>query len=294
MDLLSRLDDLYQRHLTHSEQIHWDYHDLLPWELGRDFSADRWAAHEGTLSAEVTVAVETALLTEVNLPWFTAGLTRGFAEAPPVLKRFIRRWTAEEDQHSRTLEVFLLLTRNGDPARRNRLRRDILELGWDLPADDLLGIMVYTTIQELATRTFYQNLARVSQAQDRNLSRVLHALARDETLHFAFYRDAVAAFLDRDPNGLEAVCRVIPTFVMPGAGMPGFASRMQVVGRYGGYGPAEYLNQVIHPLLAYWGVFEHQVNSDVERDRRDLRHHVARLERVAERSRLRSGHSVPD
>ena len=292
MDLSDRLDDLYERHLTHSERIHWDYHDLLPWELGRSFSIEPWTAGEGTLSPELTLAVETALLTEVNLPWFTAGLTRGFDGAPLALKRFIRRWTAEEDQHSRTLEVFLLLTRNGDPAHRNRLRRDVVELGWDLPAEDLLGIMVYTTIQELATRTFYQNLARVSQSQDRNLARVLHALARDETLHFAFYRDAVAAYLERDPNALEAVCRVIPTFAMPGAGMPDFANRMHVVGRCGGYGVDEYVRQVIRPLLEVWGVFDHQVSRSVERDRLALRDHVARLEHVAERSRRRVGQRV--
>jgi acyl-[acyl-carrier-protein] desaturase len=288
MDLSGRLDALYERHLTHSEKIHWDYHDLLPWELGRTWRANPWTPQDGTLSPELILAVETALLTEVNLPWFTAGLTRGFAEAPPALKHFIRRWTAEEDQHSRTLEVFLLLTRNGDPVSRNRLRRDVLEIGWGLPAEDLLGIMVYTTIQELATRTFYQNLARVSQPQDPNLARVLHALARDETLHFAFYRDAVAAYLERDPNGLEAVCRVIPSFAMPGAGMPGFANRMHVVERCGGYGLDEYVRQVIRPLLEFWGVFEHQVSRAVEQDRLSLSHHVARLEQVADRSRRRS------
>ncbi len=287
--LSATLDDLYQRHLSQSERLNWSYHDLLPWELGQSYATKPWAEGQGTLSPEITLAVETALLTEVDLPWFTSGLTRGFEQAPDALKRFVKTWTAEEDQHARVLDVFLLLTRNGDPVRRSQLRRHVLAQGWELPTDDFLGIMVYTTIQELATRTFYQNLARVSASQDAHLGRVLRALARDETLHFAFYRDAVAAFLEDDPNRIEAVCRVVPAFSMPGAGMPDFAGRMRTVARHGAYGLPEYLDQVLKPLLLRWGIFEESESPAVADQRVSLGRYVERLERIARRTAEKTG-----
>jgi len=49
----------------------WSYPQFLPLEA---FRAN--AIEQPTLSATAYLAVETALLTEVNLPWYTAGLSR--------------------------------------------------------------------------------------------------------------------------------------------------------------------------------------------------------------------------
>lgn len=286
MTVHKTLDDLYQRHLSHTDKADWSYHQLLPWEQGVNLGTTPWATGQGTLSPELTIAVETALLTEINLPWFTAGLLQQFETAPTPLQRFVKTWTAEEDQHSRILDIYLLLSRNGDPVQRHQRCRQVLRDGWSigvLPETSVLGVMVYTTLQECATRVFYQNLAHVSRDHDPNLGRVLRAVAKDETLHFAFYRDAVRAYLDDDPNRIETVCRVVPKFTMPGAAMADFPERMRIVARYGGYGIPEYLHQVVQPVLQYWGVFEHQVGSDTERARQCLRHYVDRLVRAGHR-----------
>lgn len=284
MTVRETLDDLYQRHLSHTEKINWSYHNLLPWEQGRSYTTTPWEAGQGTLSSELTVAVETALLTEINLPWFTTGLVQLFDAAPAPLKLFVKTWTAEEDQHARILDVYLLLSRNGDPEQRNNRRRQVIRDGWTIPGDNPLGVMVYTTLQELATRTFYQNLAQIGRNQDPNLSRVLRAVAKDETLHFAFYRDAVKAYLDENPNRIDVVCQVVPGFSMPGAGMPDFSERMRTVARQGVYGVPEYLQQVLLPVLSYWGVFEHEVGAETEHLRKQLRHYLDRLERAAVRA----------
>lgn len=283
MRLTPALDDLYQRHLSHTERANWAYHEFLPWERGKNFQDHPWAPDQGSLSPELTLAVETALLTEINLPWFTSGLVRLFETAPDPLKHFLKTWTAEEDQHSRILDVYLTLSRNGDPVKRAQLRKHVVREGWTVPGDGAFAVMIYTTIQELATRAFYLNLAQASKDQDKALGILLKAIAKDETLHYAFYRDAVRAYLEEDPDKIATVCDIVPRFSMPGSGMPDFGERMKVISRYGGYGPAEYLKQVVQPILQHWGVFEHEVSASTNSARGTLRHYLDRLDRIGQR-----------
>lgn len=281
------LDQLYHRHLTLTEHTDWAYHRLLPWDRGRDFGQAPWEPGQGTLPPDVALAVETAMLTEVNLPWFTAGLVRLMHNAPDALRQFVHTWTAEEDRHARVLETYLVLSRNGDPDARCRLVHGVVRQGWDVPGDSPFAVMVYTTLQELATRVFYLNLAQVAREADPVLDRILKTIAKDETLHFAFYRGAVRAYLDDDPERIGTVCDIVPLFTMPGAGMPDFGHRMRSASDHGGYGLPEFLGQVIRPLLRDWGVFDHQVSPAVEAHRRALAEYLSRLERAAGRVEAR-------
>jgi acyl-[acyl-carrier-protein] desaturase len=277
------LDELYHRHLMLAERADWAYHNLLPWDRGRDFSTSSWEPGQGTLSPAVTSAVETALLTEVNLPWFTAGLVRLMQSAPDALRQFVHTWTAEEDRHARLLDIYLTLSRNGDPDQRSRMVRRVVREGWTVPGDSPFAVMVYTSLQELATRVFYLNLAQVVRTADPALDRILKTVAKDETLHFAFYRGAVHAYLEENPERVGTVCDIIPLFAMPGAGMPDFAQRMRLASDHGGYGLPEFLRQVINPLLRDWGVFDHQVSPGVNDKRAALRDYLGRLERASGR-----------
>jgi acyl-[acyl-carrier-protein] desaturase len=283
MKLQATLDDLYQRHLEHTARADWNYEALLPWERGRNFTLQPWAADQGSLTPELALAVETALLTEINLPWFTAGLKQVFEVGPAPLRSFVRTWTAEEDQHSRILDVYLALSRNGDPVRRAALRKQVVKQGYEIQGDSVLAVMVYTTLQELATRVFYQHLATASEQQDPALTHILRAVAKDETLHYVFYRDAVAAYLAEDPSRLETVCTVVMGFRMPGAEMPDFGSRLTTIARVGGYGPQEYLDDVLFPVLRHWHVFEHEGSGSAEGARGQLTRHMERLQHVARR-----------
>ncbi len=288
------LDDLYDRHLKLTEHTDWAYHRLLPWDRGRDFGKAPWDASQGTLPAAVTLAVETAMLTEVNLPWFTAGLVRLMQAAPDALRQFVHTWTSEEDRHARVLDTYLVLSRNGDPDARSRLVQSVVRVGWEVPGDSPFAVMVYTTLQELATRVFYLNLAQVARSADPVLDRILKTIAKDETLHFAFYRGAVAAYLDADPERVGTVCDIVPLFAMPGSGMPDFAQRMRSASDYGGYGLPEYLEQVIRPILRDWGVWDHQVSAAVEAKRQALKDYLARLARAADRVAARRTALAPD
>ena len=164
--LEGKLKELYETHLERTAKVDWSYHTLIPWERGRNFNTDPWHPSQATISPELAVAVETALLTEINLPWFTTGLTNVFAGSLEVLQDFVRTWTSEEDQHSTILETYLMVTRNADPARLHRLRKTVVRNAWTPGEASPLEGMIYTTIQELSTQAFYVNVARKADAED--------------------------------------------------------------------------------------------------------------------------------
>lgn len=279
-----RLRELYRRHLEASAKVDWSYAHLLPWEQGRNFESEPWAVEQRHLSHPIYVAVETALLTEVNLPWFTAGLEGVFRDSLSVLHDFVRKWTAEEDQHSDILQTYLLLTRNGDPTALHRLRHDVMEQGFDVSYSTPMEILVYTTIQELATRAFYVSVAAAGAEEDPVLARILRRLSQDESLHYGFYRDVVAAHLEADPNYVWPIAKVLRDFTMPGKTMPGFDTRMRTISGCGAYGMAQYYQQVVAVLVRQWGI-EALVPSWEESAaaRADVLHHADRLAHLAKR-----------
>jgi hypothetical protein len=73
-DLLPSLENhfasLLARHKEAASKTEWSYQQFVPSEAFRANAIER-----PPLSATAYLAVETALLTEVNLPWYTAGLS---------------------------------------------------------------------------------------------------------------------------------------------------------------------------------------------------------------------------
>jgi acyl-[acyl-carrier-protein] desaturase len=255
--LENRLIELYAQHKERAAKIDWSYHEYLP--LGRDdlFHEEvviKKNPNRHKLSPEIYLAVETALLTEVNLPWFTTELATTFRGSLQVLIDFVHTWTAEEDQHGELLDFYLLLTNNGDAMARRKLRKQVIEGGFETGLQTPLETMVYTSIQERATMAFYLNVARACEPEDPGLAAVLRRLAKDETLHYAFYRDATRAHLEVHPNLVELVASTMLKFEMPGIGMPDYAGRMAVIAKHAHYGPAEFYSEVIDELMRYWDI----------------------------------------
>src|SRR6266704_6632002 len=175
---------LLSRHKEAVAKTEWSYQQFLPPEIEKH-----------SLSPTAYMAVETALLTEVNLPWYTAGLSQGLSSCPGPIQEFVRVWTSEEDRHATLLESYLLLTGSGDHGARAQARKAMIAAGWQHALSGPFQGMVYTTIQEAATRTFYLCAARACDEGDPALSMALRRIAKDETLHMAFYRDVVKAHL---------------------------------------------------------------------------------------------------
>ena len=255
LDLRSSLEPhmeaLLTRHKDAAAKANWSCHEFLPLEA---FRAD--ARRHRPLSRAAYTAVEMALLTEVNLPWYTAGLSHGLQACPAPIREFVRLWTSEEDQHATLLETYLLLTDNGDPAARARARKAVIAAGWTHQLGGPFEGMVYTAIQEAVTRTFYLCTARACDQEDPGLAEALRRIAKDETLHMAFYRDVVKAHLELDPGYLRPLAAVMPRFQMPwSASLAGdFAERQAYVAAHGVFTLADYYHDVVQLLWSYWGI----------------------------------------
>ncbi|WP_174727762.1 acyl-ACP desaturase [Mesobacillus harenae] len=279
-----KLIELYEEHKKRSEKIDWGYHDFLPWDKGMDFRRVPWDKSQVTLPPAVITAVETALLTEVNLPWFTSHLDQTFKGSLTVIKDFVHTWTAEEDQHSNLIETYLLLTRNVDPKRLHQLHKDTVENGWNPDYQTPFETMVYTSMQELATMVFYNNVAKVAGQHDKDLSSLLRRLAKDETLHYAFYRDVIKFHLQLEPNYCYHLANVIMNFQMPGTVMPDFEDRMSIIAKEANYGPLEYFDQVLDVIVDYWELEKlRPIAPEAEKARLDILRYHARLKRVRDR-----------
>ena len=250
--LLSSLEPevarLLARHSETSARIDWSYRDFLPLE------ALHAPSNTPPLSDLAYLAVETALLTEVNLPWYTAFLHEGLRDSLAPLQEFVRVWTSEEDQHSTLLETYLLLTDNGDPAERGRRRKAVIAGGFTHQLEGAFEAMVYTTIQELATQAFYLCTADVVEAHDPILSSALRRIAKDETRHYAFYRDVVKAHLDVDPAYITPLVDVLISFQMPGRVMSDFDERSMRLASGGVFGPEQYYSDVVEVVCSFWNV----------------------------------------
>ena len=116
--------------------------------------------------------------------------------------------------------------------------------------------MVYTTIQELATQAFYLCTANTVEAQDPTLSSALRRIAKDETRHYAFYRDVVKAHLDVDPAYITPLVDVLISFQMPGRVMSDFDQRSMRLAAEGVFGPEQYYNDVVEVVCSFWNVDE--------------------------------------
>jgi acyl-[acyl-carrier-protein] desaturase len=279
------LKELYKLHKDRAKNIDWGYHDFLPWDKGQDFRRVPWDESQVTLPSGVITAVETALLTEVNLPWFTSYLHSTFKGSLSVITDFIHTWTAEEDQHSNLIETYLLLTRNVNPARLHELRRTVVEGGYEPDFHTAIEAMTYTTLQELATMVFYNNVAKIAGPHDKDLSTLLRRLAKDETLHYAFYRDVVKLHLDLEPNYCCHIANVIINFEMPGCVMPNFDERMSIIAKEANYGPLQYFDQVLDVVIDYWGLKDLRPTApEAEEARMKVLNYHQRLKKIRDRA----------
>src|SRR5262249_57651334 len=98
--------------------------------------------------------------------------------------------------------------------------------------------------------------ARTCEADDPGLAEALRRIAKDETLHMAFYRDVVKVHLDLDAGYIQPLAAVMSRFQMPwSASFAGdFAERQAYVGGHGGFTVADYYREVVQFLWSYWGI----------------------------------------
>lgn len=253
IDLDRKILDLYLRHQKQSESMEWNFYEYMPWDEGKSFSTLPYDKSQNTLPKELIIAIETSMLTELNLPWYTTFLNNMFINSLEPLQNFVHTWVSEESQHAASLETYLILTRNSDPKDLTKVKKEILTTGWDSILSEPLASMVYTSLQELGTVAFYKNIAKYAENYDPRLSKLLLRIAKDESSHYAFYNQIVDAHLELNPDLITYAWPVIKNFKMPGASLSDFDERMKIIQK-AGYGPDEYVNQVLEVLVKRWKI----------------------------------------
>lgn len=277
-------DKMGKLHHRHKEQVTkhvWNYYDYMPWERVNE------KEKKIELPTPLVTAIETSMLTELNLPWYTTYLSDMFKKGVAPLQDFIYDWVSEEEQHSTALETYLILNGSVEGDKLGALKKEMLVSGWDTTLTHPVAVMAYTSIQELATVVFYRNIALEAKKYDPTLERLLVRLANDESLHYAFYNQAVEVYLELDPDNIRYIAPVIKTFKMPGSVLKDFDKRMKVI-EGAGYGADEYLDQVLEKLLIRWKIAKIQPKTlEGRMAKEDILKYVSRLKKINARYKKR-------
>ncbi len=246
------LDGAVNRHYAAAKD--WMPHEYVPWANGRNFDTDPYDPEQSPLSKPVQTALQLNLLTEENLPSYHRELSRALG-MDGTWGDWIARWTAEEGRHGIVLRDYLVVQRIVDPELLEVERMATVQAGYHAPEKGMLEGLAYVSFQELATRVSHRNTGRVSD--DPLLDKLLQRIAVDENLHHIFYRSIIKDALDFAPTQtLEAIADEAERFQMPGTGMPGFMRKAVIVAKAGIYNVRIHRDDVLAPLIRYWGIFE--------------------------------------
>lgn len=288
IDMLAALEPALRRGLDRhlSAATEWFPHEFVPYEVGRNYVEEPWDAGDTELSPISRTALEVNLLTEDNLPYYHLALWQTFGR-DGVWGEWIRRWTAEEGRHAIVLRDYLTVTRGMDPVALERGRMDQVARGYypngngGFFADPLDGV-VYTTLQELATRIAHRNTGVYTD--DPLIERLTARIAVDENLHYVFYRELGTAALQIDPSAmLLAIHRQVTGFSMPGLEIPEFKAKAIEMAKAGIYDLRIHHDQVILPVLfKHWKV-DHLtgLTDEAERARDEVSNYLAMLDATA-------------
>jgi acyl-[acyl-carrier-protein] desaturase len=289
-DLLNELapaaEALLERHLDNARE--WFPHELVPWSQGRDFEpGETWDPEQAPMDEAVRSALFVNLLTEDNLPHYFRTIQTMFGFDHP-WAAWARRWTAEEGRHSIVIRDYLTVTRSVDPVALERGRMAQVSLGEVPEPESIADLLVYVTLQELATRISHTNTGRL--VGDRRGREVMARVAGDEQLHHVFYRDLTSAALELDPSGVVmAIDRQVREFAMPGTGIPDFGAHAKAIANAGIYDFASHSEQILEPVVRrHWGLEAVEgLSPEAEEARARLARHMDKVAKVGRRMAAR-------
>jgi acyl-[acyl-carrier-protein] desaturase len=281
-DLTPVVEQLLERHLATAKE--WFPHTLVPWSRGRDFVDDEeWTPEPGSCSRAARVALTVNLLTEDNLPYYSEILSDGRSDG--AWREWSRRWTAEEGRHAIVIRDYLTVTRAVDPVALERSRMQQVSAGAVPSLADPCRVLVYTALQELATRVAHRNTGEL--LTDPAGRTIMRRVAADENLHHLFYRDLTSAAIELDPSAMViAMDEVVRGFAMPGTGITDFTRLARIVATAGVYDFSIHYRQILVPVvLQRWCLTDLDgLSSDAAHARDRLLRYLERLRKVADRA----------
>ncbi len=165
-------------------------------------------------------------------------------------------WGYEESKHSMVLNDWMLRGKHRTEEQLQDMENGVFEKEWGLRYNDPLATVVYTMVQEVATRVNYRNLRRAAAGQCPVLDKVLELVQIDEAAHGHFFRQIVSVYLEHDRAAtLERIRTVLNTFAMPADHLLADGRRrIAAVKDLGIFTESNYLNDVVTPLLSQLGL----------------------------------------
>ena len=287
-DMLTELEPALQlgldRHL--SQATEWFPHEYVPYEVGRNYVEEPWEPTDSRLSEVSRMSLEVNLLTEDNLPYYHLALWETFG-SDGVWGEWVRRWTAEEGRHAVVLRDYLTVTRGVDPVALERSRMDTVCRGYYPDGHggffpDPLDGLVYTSLQELATRIAHRNTGQYTD--DPLIEKLTARIAIDENLHYVFYRELAKAALEIDPSAMVmAINRQVVGFQMPGIQIPEFKAKAIQMAKAGIYDLRIHHDQVVLPVLfKHWKIDRLTgLTEEAEEAREGITNYLAMLDATA-------------
>jgi acyl-[acyl-carrier-protein] desaturase len=277
---------LFDRHVSNAHE--WFPHEYVPWERGVANDHTRSWDDDANFEPVARVALVVNLLTEDNLPLYFAEIDR-HGQGNDSWRAWARRWTAEEGRHSIVIRDYLMVTRAVDPIALERARMRQVSSGATPVFEELTEALVYTALQELATRISHRNTGKL--LTDEVGVAVMNRVASDENLHHLFYRDLTAAAIELAPSTMvKAIDHTVRSFAMPGTDIADFERHARMLAKAGVYNVSIHHDQILVPVLLHQWKLEHLtgLDDDAERARDRVLHHLDRLAKVARRSEQRS------
>ncbi|MEM9465752.1 MAG: acyl-ACP desaturase [Actinomycetota bacterium] len=280
--LAETAESLVNRHLHTAQE--WFPHTFVPWTTAQDFAEDyEWSPDEMGVPAEVRSALFVNTLTEDNLPYYFRDIERMFGR-DGAWGEWVRRWTAEEGRHGLAMNAYLMATRSIDPVELERGRMAQVSTGEVPEPPTLAEGLAYVSLQELATRISHFNTGNL--LEEPTGKAMLRRIAKDENLHYLFYRDAMTAIFEHDPStAVMAVEKQVRDFQMPGTGILGFTAHAKAIADAGIYDFAIHHDKILKPVvLRDWGVESLEgLTPEAEEARASLVKQIARIGKIGHR-----------
>jgi acyl-[acyl-carrier-protein] desaturase len=237
-------------------QLYRDYFDVAErkrrWSLRDDIP---WGQCNPGLDPAVADVVETFCMVELFLPDYLA------KQLPQVRASkgrawMLASWGYEESKHSMALNDWMLGGRHRSEKQLREMDNSVFEREWGLKYDDPLASVVYTMVQEVATRVNYRNLRKVAGGRCPALDKVLELVQIDEAAHGGFFRQLVQVYLEVDRAAtLERIRLVFNTFTMPAdLLLADGRRRAEAIKSLGIFDERVFLTEVVTPLLAQLGL----------------------------------------
>jgi acyl-[acyl-carrier-protein] desaturase len=246
---------LYREYFNKAERKRrWNLEDDIP-----------WASCNPNLNPAFADVVESFCIVELFLPDYIGKilpLIRGYRGRA----WFAANWGYEESKHSLALGDWLIKSGQRTAEELEETSRYAVDHQWNLPMDNVRGMVCYSMVQELATWLHYRNLRKlVSEQDDPALHVLLGYVAVDERAHFDFFSKLVKLHLEDDrPGTLEQLRRVFGHFLMPAFHMlPDGARRKAAVQALGIFDDDVFIEGVYLPTLDTLGVTRAEMRNKV-------------------------------